>query len=42
MNKSEWLVEACELHKQELQDWEAKRRNSGYMTEADYQTWGRL
>lgn len=33
---------ACEEHKQELQEWEAKQRDDGYMTEADYQTWGRL
>jgi hypothetical protein len=33
---------ACELHKQELQEYEAKQRDGGYMTEADYQTWGRI
>lgn len=33
---------ACEDHKQELQDFEASQRDGGYMTEADYQTWGRL
>jgi hypothetical protein len=27
---------------QELQEYEDKRRDDGYMTEADYQTWGRI
>lgn len=35
-------MHACEEHKQELQEFEAKRRDNGYMTEADWQTWGRL
>ncbi len=32
---------ACEEHRQELKDYELKQVDSGYMTEADYQTWGR-
>lgn len=33
---------ACEDHKQDLKDYENKYRDDGHMTEADYQTWGRL
>lgn len=33
---------ACEAHRKELQEFEASRRDDGHMSEADYQTWGRL
>lgn len=36
---------ACEAHKPEVEAWEKLNKRSpddGYMTEADYQTWGRL
>ena len=32
----------CEEHKYMLVNYERDNRDDGYMTEADYQTWGRL
>lgn len=31
---------ACEAHREDLRKYELERRDDGYMTEADYQTWG--
>lgn len=33
---------ACDGHQGELMQFERGRLDDGYMTEADYQTWGRL
>lgn len=33
---------SCEQHKQDLEEYENQRKGNGYMSEADYQTWGRL
>lgn len=33
---------ACASHQKELQIYEDSRRDDGHMSEADYQTWGRL
>jgi len=33
---------ACTEHQVDLQKYEADNRDDGYMSEADYQTWGRF
>lgn len=33
---------ACDTHKPDLQAHEKANRDDGHMSEADYQTWGRL
>lgn len=33
---------ACETHVTELRNFELAHEDNGYMSEADYQTWGRL
>lgn len=33
---------ACDTHSTKLLEAERESQDSGYMTEADYQTWGRL
>lgn len=33
---------ACEQHKDDLKAYENKYRDDGYMSEGDYQSWGRL
>lgn len=33
---------ACEEHKEDLKVYEIKYRDDGYMSEGDYQSWGRF
>lgn len=41
--KAGWPMKfACKDHQQDLQAYEKQTRDDGYMTDADYQTWGRL
>lgn len=33
---------ACDIHKKTLEAYEKDNRDDGYMSEGDYQSWGRL